>query len=148
MNVVIRTTGGKFDHEEYARGYSQQWRLGNPGYGPASSRKWRKDNPNRASILGRIKTLKQYGLTIYTWMRLFNDQDCRCACCGVDRPGSKRGWHTDHDHAKKLGDFNFVRGILCAQCNVAIGQYESSRRKLIEKYLAKFEDDQWLSAYY
>lgn len=104
-----------------------------PSQEPGYTKNWRQRNPHKTSLYGRVKTLKKYGLTIGTWSKLFNRQDCRCACCGSDIPHSKRGWHTDHDHRT-----GHVRGILCSPCNLAVGYYESDRRNLVETYLRKF----------
>ena len=93
---------------------------------------WRAAHPHKVSLYSRVKTLKKYGLTISSWAHLFNEQDCRCACCGIDRPTTKANWHTDHDH-----DTGKIRGILCHPCNIAVGQYESARRLLVEAYLEK-----------
>lgn len=59
---------------------------------------------------------RKYGITREGWEALFAAQRCRCACCGTNAPGSKRGWHTDHDHATGK-----IRGIVCWGCNTMLG---------------------------
>lgn len=54
---------------------------------------------------------------------LLTQQGGTCAICGTCEPG-KRGWHLDHDHnccpgTKHCG--NCIRGVLCSNCNTAIG---------------------------
>lgn len=44
-----------------------------------------------------------------------------CACCGGKSSGSKKGWHVDHCH--KTGA---IRSVLCANCNIALGQVGDS----------------------
>lgn len=78
---------------------------------------------------------RKFGLTEFQWYRLFADQDYVCAACGTDTPGS-RGWHTDHDHTKQKGDPGFIRGIVCAQCNVAFGYLEHDKYQGWLAYLA------------
>jgi Recombination endonuclease VII len=61
-------------------------------------------------------------------------QGNKCACCPATEPGSKVGWHVDHDH--KTGK---VRGVLCHKCNIAIGMAEDNPFRLVAliQYLAK-----------
>ena len=57
---------------------------------------------------------KNYGITLDQWNALLHAQNHCCAICGSDSPGGRFGvWHTDHDHEE-----GWVRGILCALCNV------------------------------
>lgn len=68
---------------------------------------------------------------------LLEKQGGVCAACGTESPGSSKGWHVDHSHRTDL-----VRGILCATCNVALGQVNDSvvrLQKLID-YLRKSND--------
>jgi hypothetical protein len=53
---------------------------------------------------------------------MFEAQGRRCAVFGCTDPGSKRGWHTDHDHVTKK-----VRGIVCQRCNLMLGGARDSR---------------------
>lgn len=57
-----------------------------------------------------------YGITPEQWTALFVSQGERCGCCRSTDPGSKRGWHTDHNHTTGR-----VRGILCHGCNHMLG---------------------------
>ena len=49
------------------------------------------------------------------------------ACCKACRVRINMEPHTptscvvDHDHSKKKGDIGFVRGLICQDCNVALG---------------------------
>lgn len=77
----------------------------------------RQEQPETLSARDRNAKLKSnYGLTIEQWGALFAVQGRRCACCGADKPGSKYGWSTDHDHETSV-----VRGILCWRCNRVLG---------------------------
>jgi hypothetical protein len=57
-----------------------------------------------------------------------------CASCGANSPGTKRGWHTDHNHSTGV-----VRGILCGGCNVALGMLgeDPARIKALGVYLER-----------
>ena len=56
----------------------------------------------------------KYGLTKAQWTDIWNRQNRACAICKT----LDAVWHTDHDH-----ETGAVRGILCAQCNHAIGLF-------------------------
>lgn len=68
---------------------------------------------------------RKYGLTREQWLWMFSMQGGACACCRSPDPGSKRGWHTDHNHRTQK-----VRGILCHPCNMMIGAARESLRVL------------------
>lgn len=61
-------------------------------------------------------------------------QDYKCAIC---KEGLREGAHFDHDH--KMG---FVRGLLCPNCNMAIGLFKDNPGNCIQAadYLLKFSD--------
>ena len=81
---------------------------------------------------------RKYGITHEERDALFARQGYRCASCGATEPGTIRGWHTDHDHTKKKGDPGFIRGILCQQCNVALGYVENDTLVAnLQRYLGK-----------
>ena len=62
----------------------------------------------------------------------------RCECCGSADPGSKNGWHIDHDHVRHI-----VRGVLCRGCNCALGNVKESSNTLeaLIHYLATRSGD-------
>jgi hypothetical protein len=61
--------------------------------------------------------MSHYGMTIEEWNEMFASQNYRCAICGSKHPMHNNGhFVVDHCH-----DLNFVRGILCGQCNSMLG---------------------------
>ena len=63
----------------------------------------------------RLRT--KYNLSLEEYRDLVDAQDGRCAVCRTDQPGGR--WGTlvvDHDH-----DTGAVRGLLCNNCNIAVG---------------------------
>jgi hypothetical protein len=58
---------------------------------------------------------RYYGMSADEWVLLFAKQGERCAMCRSDVPRGGK-WCVDHCHSTGK-----IRGILCHQCNVAIG---------------------------
>lgn len=52
---------------------------------------------------------------------LLKTQGGVCKACSKDHSGSVKGWHVDHCHT--TGE---IRGVLCANCNIALGQVSDS----------------------
>lgn len=71
--------------------------------------------------------LRRHGLTLQRYHELLAEQGGACALCG----GAKRGWargadlHIDHCH-----DSGRVRGLLCGDCNTALGRFGDDPAKL------------------
>lgn len=78
-----------------------------------------KRKANSRALFNRL------GISLEQKEELFESQDQKCASCGSVDPGSKRGWHADHDY-----DTNFIRGILCAQCNMLLGFLEKQPERI------------------
>lgn len=56
-------------------------------------------------------SLRNYGLTRIEYNAMLEKQHGRCAACEEEKP-----LHIDHDH--ETGE---VRGLLCQECNCALG---------------------------
>lgn len=84
----------------------------------AETRAWRKQNPDR---LKRI-VLRRYGMTVEEYDSMLSFQGGVCASCGGEAKGRwKSRLHIDHDHSTGK-----VRGLLCQNCNIALGQLKDS----------------------
>lgn len=83
----------------------------------------------------RKYSITNYGITTEEYNRLYDDQDGRCAICR--QPEDIRSLSIDHNH--KTGK---VRGLLCRNCNSAIGLLKDSPARVgrAYKYLKKYED--------
>lgn len=69
---------------------------------------------------------KRYGLSKEHYLQLLKDQDGKCAICGCGLGRAKqKSPDVDHCHKTKR-----VRGILCRQCNMAIGLMKDSDIRL------------------
>jgi len=97
---------------------------------------WRLKHPEKAAEAKRKHNLKKnYGLTISEYDALFARQGYKCAICDRKpetrtRQGRKLRLAVDHCH-----ETGQIRGLLCADCNRAIGQLGDSAER-IEKALA------------
>jgi hypothetical protein len=87
----------------------------------------------------RTNLRKWYGITLEDYNQMRAEQDYRCVICGrheddlplANRPGRPRKdgkktrqaqvLYVDHDHATGA-----IRGLLCARCNTALGQFGES----------------------
>ena len=78
--------------------------------------------------------LLERGITHEQRDNLLERQGGHCSCCGTAEAGSKKGWHVDHCHSS--GD---IRSVLCATCNIALGQVNDSipRLQMLIIYLEK-----------
>ena len=91
-------------------------------------------DPERNRVKERRRTLRRYGLTQLDWDALVATQAGRCAICRTDTPGGRGElWHIDHCH-----DTGRVRGLLCHNCNVGIGNFRDDPTLLARaiEYLA------------
>lgn len=86
------------------------------------SRKWKQDNKLRRAIY-QLKV--KYNLTWDNFMALIEEQNYCCAICGIslDLPGNEMNVndtaHVDHCHTT-----NKIRGLLCKNCNRALGFFK------------------------
>ena len=97
-----------------------------------------ENNPERR-VVNRINALKAYGLTLEDFDQMKKNQNNRCAICN-SKP-RKNGHQTvtklsvDHCH-----DTGQVRGLLCNNCNRALGYFQDNAEiiKLGYEYLMKW----------
>ncbi len=57
-----------------------------------------------------------FGLSLGDWNKMFVSQSGLCRGCYKHASELKRGLFVDHDHKS-----NRVRGLLCTNCNTALG---------------------------
>lgn len=99
------------------REYGREYRLANPDKIRAKMERQRLRDPD----VFRSRQLKSlYGITIYDYNKLLQQQGGVCAICGKSETwkinGKAQALSVDHCH--KTGR---VRGLLCNACNVSIG---------------------------
>lgn len=100
-----------------------------------------RDKENKRRYQSYLKT--KYGITLEQKEQLFKAQGRVCAVCNSDNVGRSISgkdvkWPVDHDH--KTGK---VRGILCHNCNMALGNVKESidTLKQLISYLEKHNNN-------
>ncbi len=85
---------------------------------------WYRKNKERISAASRRRYfLRKYGMTQEEHEKLTESQDGMCAICDVKPPGNNRHESLVVDHCHINGH---VRGLLCHNCNKAIGLLQDS----------------------
>jgi hypothetical protein len=95
---------------------------------------WRKQDRKKYPEKYRIRELRanlrnSYGITLEQYQQMVNQQNNLCLGCGRPPRGNHvnaRRLNVDHDH--KTGK---VRGLLCSECNRALGLVDENIDTLI-----------------
>ncbi len=79
-----------------------------------------------------VNLRRNYGITLADYDRILDDQNNGCAICGKTPEENKQRLAVDHNHT--TGE---VRGLLCKNCNTAIGLLgdNPSTLRLATRYL-------------
>ena len=93
-----------------------EWRRKNMAKCAADQKRHRDANPERHREYHRKFT---YGLAKGEYDAMLTAQENRCAICRSEDPRGKGTFHVDHCH-----DGGHVRGLLCHNCNVGIGNFQ------------------------
>lgn len=97
-------------NKDKSKSYADKWRAANPDKVRARARRWAANNRDKV----RDSDLRRrYGISLAEYNSLLESQSGGCAICGNT---DIKALHVDHDH-----NTNEVRGLLCGQCNRAIG---------------------------
>lgn len=83
----------------------------------------RRNGPKREIELRQRQNrhlIRNFNITIEKYEQILESQNGNCAICGTN-PDYKRRLSVDHDHATGR-----IRGILCENCNRALGQFKDS----------------------
>lgn len=88
---------------------------------------YRKHVQKRAAMHRGNKLARKYGIDQAAFDALAVAQNGLCAVCRLPPRSKKPTLHVDHDHATGR-----VRGLLCHECNMAIGKMGDSTARLPE----------------
>jgi hypothetical protein len=98
-----------------------------------------KQHPEKTYERNFVTCIKRKGVTL-EW---YNAQEKKCGICGKTNPGRSttgtiKRWSIDHDHAccpAGKACMKCVRGLLCSNCNTAIGMLKDNIELLINAAL-------------
>ena len=90
--------------------------------------KQQAEEPKQRHTLKRIideerratRVVREYGISKDEYVKLLREQGGVCAIC-FQLPKENHNLHVDHDHETEL-----IRGLLCGNCNKAIGLMKES----------------------
>lgn len=103
--------------------------------GSKNTKNWRASLPvKERKDMERYSQLKtKYGLTKEAYSNLLEKQNYVCAIC-FREPEEKQKLHVDHCHKT-----NKIRGLLCKNCNYALGYFQDNIDSLFSavRYLEK-----------
>ena len=78
----------------------------------------------------RAKYIKsKFGIDNQHYQLMLEKQGGSCAICKVESNNGKN-FDIDHDHSKVKGSSGFIRGLLCNQCNQALGLFKDDVDRL------------------
>ena len=97
-------------------------------------KKYYQNNQERCRILSRNRHWKhKYNVTPEQYEELLKKQNYRCAICNTENSSYNQG-HINHfaiDHDHNTGR---IRGLLCHNCNRALGLFKDSALNLEQAY--------------
>lgn len=99
------------------------WREANPERNRYRIQAWRDNNPD---AIKDHDLRKNYGIGLAEYRRLFAKQNECCAICDRHQSEFQKALAVDHDH-----ETGKVRGLLCGDCNIAIGLLQDSVAKVL-----------------
>jgi glycerol-3-phosphate dehydrogenase len=98
-----------------------------------------KDKIISQSTNARLK--REYGIDSEEYKSILEKQKGCCAICGTNECSVKRVFSVDHNHTTKK-----VRGILCHNCNVLLGNAKENISILENAITYLKEDNKWNSS--
>jgi hypothetical protein len=109
------------ENREREMGKSKEWRKNNLEKDREHRRKYAKKHKEKIKRYGRKWSIKKtYNLSYEDWLKIWESQNGKCAICGelFVKPSDA---HTDHNHK-----IYKIRGLLCRNCNIAIGLFKDN----------------------
>ncbi len=117
---------------------SERVRMAKPGM-QAKRTSYQKEWYNRPGMAARKRGFKLkflYGMSTADYDKMYQDQEARCAICGIHQSELKKALGVDHNHITDV-----VRGLLCSNCNTAIGKLNSDTDSTLLRRAADYIDN-------
>ena len=112
---------------ERRRKYRREWARAHPKQWAGSKLHYQKNKARMNQQNYERKIQLKFGITFDAYTKMLVDQNGVCAICFTSNWGHNRKRPAvDHDH--KTGK---VRGLLCTQCNLALGYFEDNPERFI-----------------
>lgn len=103
--------------------------------------KWSANNPERSHLSQRQRNLKhRFGVDLEWYEKQFKKQNYSCAICQTKTNktvGDRQFWNFSVDHCHDSGK---IRGILCNNCNRALGLFQDNP-ELLKKAASYVESE-------
>lgn len=132
-------------NKEKQKSAARVWYHTNKEKSRNAGRKWRKNNPEKQKIKQRRSNLiKNYGITIEDYDRMYLDQWGMCPICGDSKKSASmvnvkthEVLHVDHNHTTGK-----VRALICSRCNFLLGNARENKAILqnAKDYLEYFSE--------
>ena len=97
---------------------ARKWAIENPERHYKKTKRWNQENPDSQR---RYYLKSLYGITLEEYNEMFIAQNGCCAICGIHQQDITKRLSVDHCH-----DTQRVRGLLCSNCNSAMGLFMDS----------------------
>jgi hypothetical protein len=93
-----------------------------------------RSKPETKDKIRNWRLLQNYGITNQDYEQMLENQVFCCAGCGLHQNILEKKLHVDHDHVTGR-----VRGLLCGNCNRALGLVKDNLETLVRlhEYLEK-----------
>ena len=116
-------------NKEHLKEYGKKYREANKEKTKADLKRWKEENSTHVQNYykqwsennkdyHKDKHLRySYGISLEEYNTMREQQNAKCACCGVDETETPRGrLFVDHCHSSGK-----IRALLCQHCNTALG---------------------------
>ncbi len=105
---------------------TDSWNTAHPEKMAEATKRYRVAHPEkiRAANKKRNRRFLRYGITYEEFVRMLDRQHRKCMCCLEDI--NEKTANVDHRH----DDSKFVRGLLCRNCNWALGNVKDNTMTL------------------
>ena len=96
-------------------------------------KRWKELNPEKVSrAIESCRLKKLYGISLAQYEKMFASHSGLCDACGCQPTGKRAKAKLQVDHCHGTG---FIRGLLCGNCNTALGMLSDSPDKIVKLLL-------------